>query len=117
MKVSYEKSLANRLGLQRRCDGGNNVVLSVRIGGQRRPAIELRNHNFRVPITSPRGEGNIATTAHGEVASGRGGVLEPEHAWTFQAREPGDPLSFQPAMWHITASWNERSTSQRAIPL
>jgi len=25
----------------------------------------------------------------------RGGVTEPEHAWTFQAREPGDPISIQ----------------------
>jgi len=30
MKESYEESLANDFGLQRRCDSGNNVVLSVR---------------------------------------------------------------------------------------
>ena len=29
MKVSYKESLANDFGLQRRCDEGNNVVLSV----------------------------------------------------------------------------------------
>ena len=33
MKVSYKEGLANNLGLQRRCDCGNNVVLSVRVEG------------------------------------------------------------------------------------
>jgi len=28
--------------------------------------------------------------------------LEPVHAWTFQAREPGDPISFSIALWRIT---------------
>ena len=34
MKESYEEDLANRFGLQRRGDCGNNVVLSVRTEGQ-----------------------------------------------------------------------------------
>ena len=33
MKVSYEERLAIDFGLRRRCDEGNNVVLSVRAGG------------------------------------------------------------------------------------
>ncbi len=33
MKVSYEEDLANHFGLRRRCDEGNDIVLSVRIGG------------------------------------------------------------------------------------
>ena len=33
MTVSYEEGLANYFGLRRRCDEGNNVVLSVRAGG------------------------------------------------------------------------------------
>ncbi len=33
MKVSYEERLATDFGLRRRCDCGNNVVLSVRSGG------------------------------------------------------------------------------------
>lgn len=33
MKESYEEGLANHFGLQRRGDSGNNVVLSVRVGG------------------------------------------------------------------------------------
>ena len=33
MKVSYEERLAIDFGLRRRCDEGNDVVLSVRAGG------------------------------------------------------------------------------------
>ena len=33
MKVSYKEDLAIHFGLKRRCDGGNNVVLSVRREG------------------------------------------------------------------------------------
>ena len=33
MKVSYEEDLANRFGLCRRCEEGNNLVLSVRARG------------------------------------------------------------------------------------
>jgi hypothetical protein len=33
MKVSYEEGLANCFGPRRRCDEGNDVVLSVRSGG------------------------------------------------------------------------------------
>ena len=67
MKESYEERLANDFDLQRRCDCGNNVVLSVRDEGKRRPAIELRNHPFRVPTSSCRREGNIECTAIGKV--------------------------------------------------
>lgn len=42
----YEEGVAYHFGLRRRCDCGNNVVLSVRAGGKRRPAIELRNQFF-----------------------------------------------------------------------
>jgi hypothetical protein len=35
----------------------------------------------------------------GKVDDERGGVSEPVHAWTFQAREPGDPISFRNAVW------------------
>ncbi|MEO1617719.1 MAG: hypothetical protein AAFV88_17845 [Planctomycetota bacterium] len=33
MKASYEERLAINFGLQRRCDEGYDIVLSVRIGG------------------------------------------------------------------------------------
>jgi group II intron reverse transcriptase/maturase len=48
--------------------------------------MELRHLHFRVPISSCQGEGNIVAAANGKVVDGRGGVKEPVHAWTFQAR-------------------------------
>ena len=66
MKVSYEERLAIDFGLRRRCGEGNDPVLSVRSGGTRRPAIELRNPHFRVPILSRQGEGNIDRAAIGK---------------------------------------------------
>ncbi len=80
-----------------------------------RPTIELRNPHFRVPILSCQGEGHIVSTAMGKVDDERGGVSEPVHAWTFQAREPGDPISFRIAGWHIAAVRNGQRTSPRAL--
>ena len=92
MKVSYVESLANYYGLHRRCGSGNDPVLSVRPGGKRRPAIELRNLNFRVPTLSLYGEGNIDKLVIGKRVSDTAESLEPEHAWKSQTREPGDPV-------------------------
>ena len=41
--------------------------------------------------------------------------LEPEHARTFQAREPGDPIGFLAEWWRITAVRNGQRTSQTAL--
>lgn len=40
---------------------------------------------------------------------------EPGHASTFQAREPGDPLSFPSVPWRITTSGNGQRTSLRVL--
>ena len=96
MKVSYVEGLASCYGLHRRCDCGNAMVLSVRQGGKRRPAIELRNLNFRVPTWSLYGEGNIGTIAYGKIVADTAESWEPEHAWKFQSREPGDPIGCWP---------------------
>ena len=69
MKVSYEEELAIHFGLQRRCGEGNDPVLSVRPGGKRRPAIELRNQKFCGPTRSLHGEGNNGATDNGEGAT------------------------------------------------
>lgn len=31
----------------------------------------------------------------------RGGVLDPVHVWKLQTREPGDPMGFRTATWHM----------------
>jgi len=43
MKVSYEESLANYFGLQRRGGSGNRSVLSVRAKGNAGPTISHEN--------------------------------------------------------------------------
>jgi hypothetical protein len=92
MKVSYVESLASYYGLHRRCENGNGIVLSVRQGGKRRPAIELRNLNFRVPTWSLYGEGDISPLANGESELNTAESGEPVHAWKSQSREPGEPV-------------------------
>ena len=92
MKVSYVESLANCYGLHRRCGRGNDSVLSVRQGGKRRPAMELRNLNFRVPTRSLYGEGETAMLAKGKNIADTAESREPVHAWKSQPREPGDPI-------------------------
>ena len=67
-------------------------MLSVRQGGKRRPAIELRNLNFRVPTWSLYGEGEIAPFALGESGADTAESREPVHAWKSQSREPGAPI-------------------------
>jgi len=69
-----------------------------------------------VPILSCQGEGNITSTAHGEVAGGRGGVSEPVHAWTFQAREPGSPIGLptQTVAYHWSRQRSANLTEGKA---
>ena len=92
MQVSYEESIANYFGLRRRCGKRNRPVLSVRYGGQHRPAIELRNRDFRVPTTSLHGVGHIWVSASGKDTQDAAESLEPEHVWKSQTREPGEPF-------------------------
>ena len=49
---------------------------------------------IRVPTLSRQGEGNTEWAAIGKAQRGRGGVEDPVHAWTFQTREPRDPIGF-----------------------
>ena len=68
MKESYEEELAIRLGLDPYADASNSVgVASVR--GIGRPAIELRNHHFRVPTLSCHEEGNTLGRVTGKRSS------------------------------------------------
>ena len=65
MKESYEEDLANHFGLDPYADAGDSMgVASVK--GTGRPAIELRNQHFRVPIQSCQGEGHTVDAAYGE---------------------------------------------------
>ena len=48
MQEPYEKGLARRLGPESYADNGNIMGVAL-TRGTRRPAIELRNHQFCVP--------------------------------------------------------------------
>ena len=58
MRESYEEGVASHLGLDPYADDGNVMgVASAR--GTGRPAIELRNQNFRAPTLWCLREGNM----------------------------------------------------------
>ena len=90
MKESYKEDLANYFGFEPcAVDGNIGGVASVRgnVGQLLNSApFPKTGLHFRVPILSCPGEGNTVTTAYGKVVDGHGGVTEPVHAWTFQAR-------------------------------
>ncbi len=78
MKMSYEECVAHSFGLQRRCDCGNNVVLSVRAEVH---AGRLLSSEISPFVCRPYLDRGKATSARplwqGWV--GHGGVAEPEH--------------------------------------
>ena len=104
MKVSYEEDLANRFGLQRRGDSGNGIVLSVRAKGN---AGQLLSSDITTSVCRSRPDSEKATSCVPiwQGASGHGGVYDPVHAWKFQTREPGGPVSFR-FPWVAIASEN-----------
>jgi hypothetical protein len=114
MKVSYRESIANYSGLRWRCGKGNRPVLSVQSGGQRRPAIELRNLNFHVPIRSLCGEGNNRASATGEGVLDMAESLEPVHAWKSQSREPGEPVGYRAGS--IPHRYGQRTVQRERLP-
>ena len=79
MKESCGEGFASRSDLKSYAESGDRLgVASMR--GTGRPAMELRNHLFRVPTLWWQGEGNTCVAL---MASGvrHGGVEEPEHVW------------------------------------
>ena len=114
MKVSYVESLANCYGLHQRCESGDEIVLSVRQGGKRRPAIELRNLNFRVPTRSLRGEGHIGSFVIGESEPDTAESREPVHAWKSQSREPGEPAGYRAGSF--LHRYGQRTAQRERLP-
>jgi hypothetical protein len=114
MKESYKEDLANHFGLEPYAvDGNIGGVASVRGSVGQLLSSEISIFACR---SCPDREKATSSLPHWQGRDGRGGVYEPVHAWTFQAREPGDPISFSIAMWCNTATGNGQSTSQ-AVPL
>ena len=67
MKVSYEEDLANHFGLCRRCEEGNDLVLSVRAGGS---VGQLLSSEIKVPVCRPcpvKGKATPQRSNHGKI--------------------------------------------------
>ena len=111
MKVSYRESLADCSGLPRRGDDGNAVVLSVR-GEDNAGQVLSSEITTSVCRSCPGREKATSLLPLWRGSNGHGGVPDPVHVWTFQAREPGGPIGFLTASWHITAVRNDQQTSQ-----
>jgi hypothetical protein len=109
MKESYEQGLAGPLGPEPYADNGN-VVGVAWARGTCRPGIELRNHHSRVPTLSFKWKATRDTTLR-QVVSRRGGVVDPEHAWKLQSREPGDPVGFRQRECPVRPRRNGQRTS------
>jgi len=115
MKESYKEQLAIDFGHKPYAGSGDALGVAYpptpkATGGQvgawrRRPAIELRHQNSRVPTVTaqPCPDKGKATSSlpprQGE--DGHGGVVEPVHVSKFQAREPGSPAGIrsEPPRW------------------
>ncbi len=111
MKVSYEEGLTNSFGLRRRCDCGNNVVLSVRAGGSVGQLIELRNQIFHVPTLSFSWGRQHQLDRYGEASLDMAESKNLCMRGKFQTREPGSPIR----PWGVmTLSQGDQRTSMRA---
>ena len=111
MRVSYEESLANYLGIQRRGDGGEHVVLSVRVevnAGQ----VLSSEITPSVCRSCPDMEKATSLLPQWQGNNGRGGLCDPVHSWKFQSLEPGGPIGFHLNSRHISRSWNDQKTPQ-----
>jgi hypothetical protein len=115
MKESYKEDLANHFGLEPYAvDGNIRGVASVRGNAGQLLSSEIltlacRSYPVREKATS-------SPLLMARWMTGAAESLEPVHAWTFQAREPGDPISFRIDLWHIAAMWNGQRTSRRVRP-
>ena len=91
MQESYEEDLASHFGHPRRAGVGNDFRRSVRRGGKRRLGHGApKSNNFAGRSCSIVEKATTPTPLRrgGGVC---GGVEDPEHAWKFQTREPGEP--------------------------
>ncbi len=93
MKESNRENLASSSGLEPYADDGDIVgVASVR-GDAGQPS----SSEIKVPcadlVQVGRRQHRVRRQRRG--ASGRGGVVDPEHVSKFQVREPGDPVGLR----------------------
>ena len=110
MKESYREDPASHPGLEPYAVGGN-------VGGvasARGSVGQLLSSEITIFACRSRPDEEKATSSpplEARWSTDAAESLEPEHARTFQAREPGDPISFLTASWRITTVRNGQATS------
>jgi hypothetical protein len=115
MKESYKEDLANHFGLEPYAGDGNVAGVASARGN----AGQLLSSEITTLVCRSCPDLEKATSSPPLMARWQTDTAEsrePVHAWTFQAREPGEPISFLIAPWHITAMGNGQTTFQ-TVPL
>jgi hypothetical protein len=111
MKESYKEDRASHLGLgPYAVDGNIGGVASAR--GSVGQLLSSEIIIFACRSRPDREKATSSPPLSARWMTDAAESLEPEHAWTFQAREPGGPIGFLTASWRITAVGNGQSTSQ-----
>jgi hypothetical protein len=93
MKVSYEERVAIDFGLRRRCDCGNNVVLSVRTGGS---AGQVLSSEILFSVCRPCPDRGKATSLGSRNGKCQVDTAESETlsmCGKSRTREPGGPIN------------------------
>ena len=113
MKESYKEQPATDLGPDPYAGGGNTPGVASARGNAGQPS----SSDIIPPAcrSCPDMEKATPRKPLWQGFHGRGGVREPVHAWTFQAREPGDPSGLLHPMGPSPAAVKDgQQTSQRA---
>ena len=90
MKEPDEEGVASHLGPES-CAGRREVAGEALTGGSAGPVLSCDIKELGVPMLLPYAEGKIGGGAILRVLVGPRAVRDPEHAWTFSARNLGDP--------------------------
>jgi len=114
MQESYKEDLASRFGLDPYAVGGNSGGVALVRGN----AGQLLSSEIITSVcrSCPDLEKATSSLPFWQGSDGHGGVCDPVHAWTFQAREPGGPIGFLTTSWHIAVVGNDQQTFQ-TVPL
>ena len=114
MKESYREYLASNSGLEPYAGDGDIAGVASARGNAGQPlSSEITTSVCR---SCPVKEKAPSSLPFWQGIDGHGGVGDPVHAWTFQAREPGDPVGFRCTRWqvHRTAERSENASGGTA---
>jgi len=111
MRESYREDPASHPGLEPYAAGGNTGGVAPARGsvGQ---LLSSEITSFACRSRPDREKATPSPPVLARRSADAAESMDPVHAWTFQAREPGDPIGFRTASWRITAVRNGQSTSQ-----